>query len=136
MRFQVPQFIDIEDKVFGPFTFKQFVYIAGGVGICFVLLRILPRFLAIMAIIPVALLSLALAFYKMNNRPFVQTVESFFKYLVGARLYIWKRVDQKADAKKPLLPDSYRRLEMPAMGKSKLKDMTWMLDARKESGEE
>ena len=74
MRFQVPQFIDVEDHVFGPFTFKQFVYIAGGIGVSFVLLRLLPRFLAIIAIIPVAGFSLALAFYRVNNKPFIQMV--------------------------------------------------------------
>ena len=33
MRFEVPQFVDIEDKIFGPLTFKQFIYIAGGAGV-------------------------------------------------------------------------------------------------------
>ncbi len=33
MRFEVPQFIDVEDKIFGPFTFKQFLYLAGGAGL-------------------------------------------------------------------------------------------------------
>ena len=32
MRFQVPQFIEIESKIFGPLTFKQFIYLAGGGG--------------------------------------------------------------------------------------------------------
>lgn len=133
MRFQVPQFIDIEDKVFGPFTFKQFVYIAGGVGLCFVLLRIFPRFLAIIFIIPVASFSLALAFYRVNNKPFIQMVEAVLRYFIGARLYIWKRAD-KETAKGPALPESYRQLNIPKTGNSRLKDLTWSLDARK--GEE
>ena len=37
MRFEVPQFIEIEDKIFGPFTWKQFVYLAGGVGLAAVI---------------------------------------------------------------------------------------------------
>ena len=41
MQFKVPQFLDIEDKIFGPFTFKEFVYLAGGAGLCFVLYRLL-----------------------------------------------------------------------------------------------
>ena len=43
MRFQVPQFIEIEDKIFGPLTIKQFIYIAGGAGLCFILFRFLVR---------------------------------------------------------------------------------------------
>ena len=45
MQFQVPQFIEIEDKIFGPLTFKQFIYLAGGGGLCFLLYTILPFFL-------------------------------------------------------------------------------------------
>ncbi|HEY4510779.1 MAG TPA: PrgI family protein [Candidatus Paceibacterota bacterium] len=138
MRFQVPQFIDIEDKVFGPFSFRQFVYIAGGIGIGFVLFRILPRFFAILAVIPVAIFSSALAFnfYKPTGQSFIVLLESFFKYSFGARLYIWKRKEPEAPTAKSYLPQSYRHLEMPALGKSRLKDMTWSLDARKESGGE
>ena len=32
MRFEVPQFIDIEDKIIGPLTWRQFIYLGGGVG--------------------------------------------------------------------------------------------------------
>ncbi len=130
MRFQVPQFIDIEDKVFGPFTFKQFVYLGGGAGICFLLLRVLPKLLAIPGIIVVAVLALALAFYRVNNKPFIQLVESFFMYLIGSRLYIWKRKERSAKPADPLT-EHYVRMETPKMSGSKLKDMTWQLDARK-----
>jgi hypothetical protein len=30
MRHEVPQFIDIEDKIFGPLTFLQGLYLIGG----------------------------------------------------------------------------------------------------------
>ena len=29
MRFEVPQLSEIEDKIIGPFTWKQFIYIEG-----------------------------------------------------------------------------------------------------------
>ncbi|TSC80302.1 MAG: hypothetical protein G01um101429_152 [Parcubacteria group bacterium Gr01-1014_29] len=31
-QFQVPQFIEVEDKIFGPLTTKQFFYLLGGGG--------------------------------------------------------------------------------------------------------
>jgi hypothetical protein len=37
MRFEVPQFIEIEAKIVGPLTWKQFVYVAGGVGLLVIL---------------------------------------------------------------------------------------------------
>ena len=42
MDYQVPQFIEVEDKLVGPLTFKQFVYLAGGAGICVILFVFLP----------------------------------------------------------------------------------------------
>ena len=75
MRFQVPQFIEVEDKVVGPLTLKQFMYLAGGAGMAFVAYRFLPLFIAIFVIPAIAGLSLALAFYKVNNKPFVDLLE-------------------------------------------------------------
>jgi hypothetical protein len=68
MQFKVPQFIDIEDKLFGPFTFFQFAYMIGGGGMAFILYKVLPFGLAIVPIIIVVSLSLLLVFYKINNK--------------------------------------------------------------------
>ena len=80
MRFQVPQFIEVEDKIFGPLTFKQFIYTGGGVGVCVILFILLPKFLAILLSLPVLLFGAGLAFYKVNGKPFVAVVEAFVKY--------------------------------------------------------
>ena len=53
MRYQVPQFIEVEDRIFGPFTFRQFIYLAGGAGLCFIAYRSLPIFWAILIMVPV-----------------------------------------------------------------------------------
>ena len=37
MQFNVPQFIDIEDKIIGPLTLKQFLFLVAGAGLLFVL---------------------------------------------------------------------------------------------------
>ncbi len=135
MRFQVPQFIDVESKVFGPFSFRQFIFIAGAAGIAFIFLRIFPRVVAIIAILPVALFATALAFnfYKPSGQPFINLVEAFFKFYVGPRLYIWKRTEKRT-SKEPTLAEQYLRLEVPKLNNSKLKDLTWTIDARKEDG--
>ena len=51
MRFQVPQFIEVEDKIFGPMTLKQFIYMAGGAGLSF-LIYVLAKSL-IVAFLPI-----------------------------------------------------------------------------------
>jgi hypothetical protein len=97
MKFQVPQFIEIEDKIFGPLSFKEFAYIAGGCGLSFILYRYIPSFLiALIVIAPVLIFAGLLAFYRPNNKPFIEMVQSALTFAIGSKLYIWKK------EKKPL----------------------------------
>ena len=127
MRFQVPQFTDVEDKIFGPLTFKQFVYLAGSGGACVIIYYFVPvRFLAIAIMLPVLAFGAALAFYKVNNKPFIHLVEAFFKYSITNKLYIWKH-----EPRKPSAADKQKQdlgSVLPKLSSSKLKDLTWSLD--------
>jgi len=127
MRFQTPQFIEIEDKIFGPFTFKQAVYMAGSIGVAFVLWTLLPHILAILIGSPIIALGIAFAFYKVNNRPFINVVESAFAYIVGSRLYIWKK-SKKEIKKKEDTKQKETVSYVPKLSESKLKDLAWSLD--------
>lgn len=136
MRFQVPQFIEVEDKVFGPLTVKQFIYIAGGGGISFIIWSLLPLPLVfkLVIILPIVAFSCALAFYKINNKPFINVVEAAFKYFFASKLYIWKKAQKKPEvvmAESPQkLVDEYKSILVPKISESKLKDLTWSLDIK------
>lgn len=92
MRFEVPQFIDIEDKIVGPFTWRQFVYLAGGAGILLTLWLTLDSFMLFALLgLPVGALSASLAFQRVNNRPFSAFLEAFFTYLTRKKIYVWKK---------------------------------------------
>lgn len=127
MRFQVPQFTDVEDKIVGPLTLKQFIYLAGGAGICYVIYVYLPFALAVPLMLATAGLSLALAFYRINNKPFIYIVEAFFKYQVSNKLYIWKHApaNRKQETKKE---EPKAEAYIPKLSSSKLKDLAWSLD--------
>lgn len=135
MEYQVPQFIEVEDKIFGPFTFKQFVYVAGGAGVCAIAFFYLPFLFAIIAALPVAALAGALAFYKVNNKPFEDILEAGLTYLTGGRLYLWKKEPKSgkelaAEVQKPLPqidPAARAKLGVSA---SKLHDLAWSLDIK------
>ncbi len=130
MQFQVPQFIDIEDKIFGPFSFKQFLYLLGGAGGAFVLYRTLPIFIAIPLIIPVLGLAGALTFYKVNGKPFVFILQSYFVYLFQSKLYVWKmrKVKKNDEKKQTAVQESPVENYIPKLSSSKLKDISWSLD--------
>ncbi|OGI66135.1 hypothetical protein A3A95_00245 [Candidatus Nomurabacteria bacterium RIFCSPLOWO2_01_FULL_39_18] len=133
MQFKVPQFLDIEDKIFGPFTFKEFIYLAGGAGLCFVLYKLLGFFLGIIPMLAIAGLSLALTFYRPNNKPFSNMIEAGFNYFTQDKLYIWKRRKNKIDKNKPETNGvEEREREMlenaVRLGRNKLRDLAWSLD--------
>ena len=134
MRFQIPQFIDVEDKLFGPFTFKQFVYLAGGASTALVTTTFFGLFFGLILAAPIIVLSLALAFYKINNRAFIHTLESAFKYASKDKLYIWKKTEPE---KKPQKENStkFSSLIVPNLSEGKLKDMNWQLDVKKKEDE-
>ncbi len=134
MQFQVPQFIEIEDKIFGPLTLKQFIYLAGGAGIVIVLFSFLPWYIAFLLAIPFGLFSVAMAFYKVNNKPFIAMVEAVFKYYTADRLYLWKREDKKAVASEQKNNSVEKsQIQVPRLSESKLKDLTWSLDINENS---
>lgn len=130
MRFQVPQFIEIESKIFGPLTLKQFIYLLGGAGIIFILYAFLPFFLAILFGLPIGILSAALAFYKVNNQPFVKVIENAMKFSSSSKVYIWKKVPQKPEEMKDAARTGASEIYIPKLTKSKLKDLAWSLDIK------
>jgi hypothetical protein len=127
MQYQVPQFIEVEDKIFGPLTFKQFVYLVGGGGMCFILYKFLPSFISLLLIIPIAALSGALAFYKVNNKPFITVIESAVKFFLTSKLYIWKKKPKTIESK-VVAEGTIPKVYVPKLSASKLRELTWNLD--------
>lgn len=128
MRYQVPQFIEIEDKIIGPFTIKQFVYVVGGAGMSFIVYTYLHIYLAILLIAGIVPLSLALAFYKVNNKPFIDFLESAFLFYTKQNLYIWKKQEKEVKAKAGPETTENAQVYVPRLSDSKLKELSWTLD--------
>jgi hypothetical protein len=130
-QFQVPQFITIEDKVIGPFTIKQFLYLAGGMAI----IGTTYHFFQMIIVIPVAILvgSLAgsLAFLKINEQPFPVILKHSLMYLMRPRLFLWQK---EQPAKKPVAPAATAPetvvSAIPKLSRSRLNDLAWSLDIR------
>lgn len=135
MEYQVPQFIDVEDKIFGPLTIKQFIYVAGGAGLVAIIVLSLPFVFAVILAVPVAALALALAFYRINGKPFVEIMEAGFLYLIGGRRYLWKK------EKTPVSPAAVEAemaakvgtaapVAKEALTRRKLDELAWSLDIK------
>ncbi len=103
MQFHVPQYIDIEDKLFGPLTLKQAIYVAGGLGGAYTIYKIIPSiFISAPLIIALAALTWALAFYPKSKfgKPFIEVLESGVKYALSGKLYTWKKIVKGPEVRK------------------------------------
>jgi hypothetical protein len=98
MQYQVPQFIDTEDKVVGPFSLRQFAY----VGVAALISAIAYFFLQTWLFLIIALVlvggSLALSFVKINGRPLIKVATAAFYYYWKPQMYVWKAEHPAATA--------------------------------------
>ncbi len=98
MQFQVPQFIETEDKIVGPFTLRQFAYVAGAGAASAILYFTIAAWLWL--ILSVVLLggAIAIAFVKIEGRPLSSIILSAFGFYWKPQTYIWKSEERAAPA--------------------------------------
>ncbi|MDD3531625.1 MAG: PrgI family protein [Candidatus Pacebacteria bacterium] len=135
MEYQVPQFIEVEDKIIGPLTLKQFIYVAGAAGLCVIFFMYLNFILAVLLALPVVGFAAALAFYKVNGKPFIDVIEAGFNYYTRAKLFLWKRHEEAAGK----INEAAAAAEMaarsaprgtPKLTRGKLSELAWSLDVK------
>jgi hypothetical protein len=91
MLFNVPQFIDVEDKVVGPLTAKQFGWLALG-GVCVLVAHsFLDQSAFVIAVVIIGLMFGALAFYRPYNQPLIKFITSSAFFVYRPKLYIWQK---------------------------------------------
>ncbi len=92
MHYNVPQFIDIEDRIVGPLTAKQLLWLFAMGGVLLVMWAMIDNKAYFFLFgIPVALLFLALAFYRPYGQPLSKFIGAAFLFVVKPKVYLWKR---------------------------------------------
>jgi PrgI family protein len=134
MEYQVPQFIEVESKIVGPLTLKQFIYVAGGAGLCILFFVYLQIILALILSLAVAALAGALAFYKVNGKSFADVLEAGFNYYTGAKLFLWKHQEPKEQKKSSgtemTRPTTTSAPDNRKLTRGKLSELAWSLDVQ------
>lgn len=97
MQYKTPHKIDLEDRVIGPLTMRQFGFVFTGGLIDYLLFTTLaPRYgnsiFAVVAILP-TLLSLALAFLKVQDQPFGNALISLVLYFFRGQKFVWQHTE-------------------------------------------
>lgn len=137
MEYQVPQFIEIESKVVGTLTLRQFIYIAGGAGLCIVFFTYLQIIIALLLSAPVIALAVTLSFYKVNGKPFIEMMEAAFNYYTHSKLFLWKHreasvSERNAAAATAAAADKAALTSdtTPKLTRGKLSELAWSLDVQ------
>jgi hypothetical protein len=115
MQFQVPQFIETEDKVVGPFSLRQFLYIGVGGLISAVFYFFVQTWLFIIAALIIMGAAAAIAFVKVNGQPFIKILTAALDFYWKPQSYMWKP-ETVAPAARQLAQPSGISLEAIASG--------------------
>ena len=132
MQYQTPQFIEVEDKIFGPLTAKQFFYIAGGAVFIFIIYVFFQLWVVILLGIPAGAFALALTFLKINGIPFSKVLSNFIGHTSQQKLYIWKpnQSDSRVEVSKQNTTTQQEKPLTPKLTERKLQDLAWSLDVQ------
>lgn len=104
MAVKIPQNIEREDKLVGPLTLKQFLYILAGAGLVFTAYQsyiagyLFAHEFFIISIL-VAAFTASMAFLPINGRPFVVFLGSLFSFIFAVKSHLWNKDNTMEDTK-------------------------------------
>jgi len=88
---QVPQFIETKDKIAGPFTLQQLLWLGGAVFLLVIAWQLLLRPVFYVIAIPTVILTGLFAFLRPHNMSFIQYLQHVVFYFLKPRIYLWQR---------------------------------------------
>lgn len=136
MQFPVPQFTDVEDRIIGGLSFKQF-------GIVFLAAIFTFAIYTISASVPITIMfgiftglpAIALAFGKLNGRPLYSSAGNFVRFLFGAKIYVFhKQAQTVVEDQAPVVVTEAPAPKDPKATALKIKELNYIL--QQQSSEE
>ena len=95
----------------GPFTLKQFLWLAGGGGLIYILYAVLNQYVFFALAIPVGGFFLALAFVKINETPLINYVLYAFSYMASPKKFVFKKENGEKIIKEIIISDGIKNDE-------------------------
>lgn len=130
--FNVPQFIDVEDKIVGPLTAKQLGWLAVGAVMLMIFWFTLDFSAFILVAVIVGGLFGSLAFYKPNGQPMIAFVLSLFSFSFKPKMYVWRRTPdmKKTFETKIQKSDTIKTSPQKTLTKKKVEELSQILDKK------
>ena len=127
-QFVVPQFIDVEDKIFGPITARQFVILLVSGLLIFLAYKFADFALFVFILIVLGGGALIVAFVKINGQPFHYFLLNIIQTLRRPSLRIWNKIYSNDDLKrlreeaKVVIPEAIKLI--PKLSYNRIRDLS------------
>jgi hypothetical protein len=131
-QFVVPQFIDVEDKIFGPITTRQFVIILVGALLLFIAFKLADTALFIFFLATIGGFTLILAFVKINGQAFHFFLLNILQTVRRPSLRIWQKKFSDPELKEYIsggkveIPETIK--EVPHMSYNRIRDLSLVVN--------
>jgi hypothetical protein len=131
-QFTVPQFIDVESKIIGPLTTRQFVIILVAGVVIAVGYKIFDFSLFLVSGIFIAIVAIFFAFVKINGRPFHLFVVNAVQTIRRPNLRVWNNrtlINEQDETTEAIRPEAPAPLK-PEFKKSRLAELALIVDTK------
>lgn len=119
-QFVVPQFLDVESKIIGPITARQFLIMLGVLIVEFLIYRIFLNIVFVILFgVPVLAIGLLFAFAKANGQPIHFLALNFIQTFRKPKLRIWDKTLSDSDIR-TLLQRPEEDVVLPTLRKAPL----------------
>lgn len=131
-QFTVPQFIDVESKIIGPITTRQFLIFLGAAIIIALSYRIFDFSLFVTIAIVVIAVAGVFSFVKINGRPFHFFVLNAVQTIRRPSLRVWNHqaiINELAE-KNPIIKNEFKPEPKEYYKKSRLAELALIVDTK------
>ncbi len=128
-QFIVPQFLDVESKIIGPLTVRQFITFLIGAGAIFLVFKLATFWAAAIEGVLIFAVTGIFAFAKINGRPFHHFLLNMLQTLRRPSMTVWHKhyemgkVKEEKEKAPPPKPTKKQRLT-----ESRLSDLSLVVD--------
>ncbi len=134
MMFNVPQFIDVEDKIAGPLTWRQLLWMIGMGAVLLTFFNLFDTSLFIIIAIPTILFFVLFAFYRPNGFSMVTFAFYALLFLFRPKVSVWQRpAKARPIAKEPEKQGASPNINSKQIELERLKALASILDSRGKS---
>lgn len=131
MQYNVPQFVEVEDKIIGPLSLRQFLTLLAGGLILLVFWKIFGMGAVFFALaLPIVGIAAFLAFGTYNGRPIYTLMPNAIKFFSSSRERVFQRTGEKTFVMSKKVLAKPKEKIAPEEVSSRLKRLAYLLDQK------